>query len=89
MRKTLTQTLSLPTQMVAAYFEQTENYFSETAGAFILVKDMHPNYAANALTRYLKESGHWALDAGVDTAQANSWMVRRPLLLTLLARANA
>lgn len=89
MPKTLTQSLGLPTQMVAAYFEQTENYFSETAGAFILVKDMHPNYAANALARYIKESCHWAIDAGASSTHTNSWMIRRPLFLALVARANS
>lgn len=88
-QKTLTETLGLPTQMIAAYFAQTETYFSESGGTFVQVSMMHPTFAANAAAKYIRHSGRWAIDAGQGIiAQPAAWMIRQPLIPALVKRAN-
>jgi hypothetical protein len=83
--------VALPSQMISAYFEQTDQYFSESGGVFVQVKDMHPTYAANAAARLLDYATTWAKDAGAADwdSRPKVWMIRRPLFLALVARANS
>ena len=81
---------ALPAQMIAAYFEETETYFSESKGQFLQVKDMHPTYAANAAARLMGEAHRWANEAGAGHVRhPQAWMIRQPLFLALVTRANA
>jgi hypothetical protein len=89
MPKTMTSpVMALPSQMILAYLNQTDQYFSESKGAFIQVSDMHRTYAANAAARYMREAGRWAVEAGENGPHPAAWMIRRPLFLALVKRAN-
>lgn len=83
-----TTLLALPAQMIAAYLGQTGTYFSETKGEFIEVSDMNPTYAGNAAARYISEARRWAAEAGAETVRPQVWMIRQPLFLALVKRAN-
>jgi hypothetical protein len=84
-----TDLMGLPAKMIDAYLTQTEQYYSETKDAFIRVADMHPTYAGNAAARYMREAHRWAIEAGADdVVRVQVWMIRRPLFLALVARAN-
>jgi hypothetical protein len=81
--------LDLPSQMILAYLNQTEQYFSESKESFVQVSDMHPTYAGNAAARYAREAYLWAREAGQeDQRRPQVWMIRRPLFLALVKRAN-
>jgi hypothetical protein len=81
--------MALPAQMIDAYFQQTEQYYSSSKGAFVKVSEMHRTYAGNAAARYIHEAHHGATEAGAeDVLRPEVWMIRRPLFLALVARAN-
>lgn len=75
--------------IISGYLLQEERYYSESKEAFILIDDMHPTHAANAAARYMQDAATWAVEAGEeDAARPMVWMVRRPLFLALVRRAN-
>jgi len=79
----------MPEKMISAYLDQSAQYFSESKDAFLQVSDMHPTHAANAAARYMSEAFHWAKEAGAeDVKLPQVWMIRRPLFLALVERAN-
>lgn len=76
-------------KMVLAYLDQAEQYLSDSKGTFLLISEMAPAHAANAAARYISDARTWAIEAGrMDMAQAQAWMVRKPLFLALVLRAN-
>ena len=79
---------ALPARMINAYFSQNEQYFSTSKEVFLKVSEMHPTHAANAAARYVADAATWALEAGVEDVAPNIWMVRQPLFLALVRRAN-
>jgi hypothetical protein len=80
---------ALPTQMIAAYFRQGEQYFSASKGEFLKVSEMHPIHASNAAAQLLRDSRTWATDAGHGPIFVPTvWMMRQPLFLALVSRAN-
>jgi hypothetical protein len=75
--------------LIKGYLDQTDQYFSESKSAFIQVSEMHPTYAANAAARYIREAYRWSVEAGAgDARRPQAWMMRRPLFLALVKRAN-
>jgi hypothetical protein len=91
--QTITSQISgLPAQMISAYFDQTDQYYSSSKGAFVKVSEMHRTYAGNAAARYIHEAAHWVAEVEGDAEAFRRpavWMIRRPLFLALVARANA
>jgi hypothetical protein len=80
---------NMPSQMISAYFEQAEQYFSESKGAFLQVREMHQTHAANAAARMVDDAYRWANEAGAsDVKLPRVWMIRQPLFLALVTRAN-
>jgi hypothetical protein len=78
-------------KMIKAYFGQSDQYYSESQEKFLQVSEMNQAHAANAVSRLMADSMIWANDAGEKTlsgSRAKAWMVRQPLFLALVMRAN-
>jgi hypothetical protein len=74
--------------MIAAYFNQGHQYFSESAVTMFVISEMDPKHAANAAERLVREAVTWAAEAGIDVYPF-IWMATTPLVQALHERAEA
>lgn len=71
----------------SVYFDQTEHYFSESKEEVQRISEMHPNHAANAAAKLLRDAAFWAQEAGVTTRHPELWMTTTKLFGALVWRA--
>lgn len=81
-------TASKAKAMIAAYFNQTIHYYSESEDAMIPIAEMDPKHAANAAEAILRDAFRHAADAGV-TERPYTWAANAPLVRELWDRGQA
>lgn len=74
-------------QLISAYLDQSELYYSGSIDAMIPIAKMEPRHAANAAEKMLRDAARWATDSGHPLDKRPfSWVTSLPLYQALAVR---